>query len=88
LKDAQPVGGATLIDAKAVMARAVRLGQLSMGLAKELTWWTGYDPLTTTPEIQEYLAAIRDAKAAIERARNALRKAFRRPKGRSAWEAR
>jgi hypothetical protein len=61
---------------------------LSVGLAKELTLWTGYDPLTTTREIQDYLAAIRDAKAAIDRAREALGKAFRRPKGQSAREAR
>jgi hypothetical protein len=77
-----------MMDGKAIMARAVRLGKLSLGLAKELTLWTGYDPLTTTREIQDYLAAIRDAKAAIDRAHEALIKAFRRPKGQSAREGR
>jgi hypothetical protein len=70
------------------MGRQIRLGKLSAGLAKEFTLWTTYNPLTITREIQEYLAAIRDAKAAIDRADEALAKADRRPKGQSARETR
>jgi hypothetical protein len=77
-----------MIDGKGLMARQVRLGKLSEGLAKELTLWTGYDPLTTTREIQDYLKAIREAKTAIDRARDALAKAFRRPKDQSTRETR
>ena len=75
-----------MIDGNGLVGRRIRLSRLSAGLAKELTLWTGYDPLTATREIQDYLAALRDARAAIDRAHQALAKAFRQPKGQSARE--
>jgi hypothetical protein len=77
-----------MIDDKPLMGRRIRLGKLSAGLAKEVTLWTGYDPLTITREIQEYLKAVGEAKAAIDRAHKALAKASRRPKDRSSRETR
>jgi len=77
-----------MIDGNGLMGRRIRLAKLSTGLAKELTLWTGYDPLTTMQEVQDYLAAIRDAKAAIDRAHEALGKAFRRPNDHSQRETR
>jgi hypothetical protein len=53
-----------------------------------VTLWTTYDPLTTTREIQDYLKAIREAKVAIDRAREAIAKAFRRPKDQSSRDTR
>jgi hypothetical protein len=47
------------------MGRRIRLGTLSAGLAKEVTLWTGYHPLTLTREIQDYLKTIRDATVGV-----------------------
>jgi hypothetical protein len=77
-----------MIDEKGLMGRRIRLSKLSAGLAKEVTLWTGYDPLIMTREIQEYLKAICDDKAAIDRAHEALAKASRRPKDQSSRETR
>ena len=55
------------------IARQIGLEKLSTGLAKEL---------------EDYFAEVRDAKSAIDRAREALAKAFERPKGKSARETR
>jgi hypothetical protein len=53
-----------------------------------LTLWTGFDHPLTPPELHEYLAAVRDARRAVEQARAALAKAYRRPQEQSVREAR
>src|SRR5262249_24316319 len=79
---------ATMIDDKGLMGRRIRLSKLSQGLAKEVTLWTTYDPLTLTHEIQTYLKAIREAKEAIDRAHDAIARADRQPKDQSSRETR
>jgi hypothetical protein len=65
-----------MIDRKGLRARVQRLEELSMGLMKERDLWKGCDHPLTGVEVQEYLAALTEAVAGIERARKVMSQAY------------
>jgi hypothetical protein len=61
-----------------IRARAARLEQLNLGLAKEAALWKSLDSPLLRAEQQAYLTAIRDGIAALDAAWHTLTTAVRR----------
>ncbi len=81
----QPSEDGTVLTLTDVVARIVRLDELTRGLAKEVLLWREADDPLLYLERRAYLKAIQDALAGVESARVVLARA--RPRLESALEA-
>jgi hypothetical protein len=67
-----------MMTVDSIRARAARLEQLNLGLAKEATLWKSLDSPLLRAERQAYLAGIQDGLAALDAAWHALTTAVAR----------